>query len=168
MQTGKVEVDQSVRVEELTRDTILALANKEFAYAVRLPRRVKRQLHEIFRLGGIRKKFGPWVFAAAVVKLMEKANVKISEIIVDIEYSGYEREILTIIQQVYPNLYISFTSIGKNSPAHEKAYFAFQGKESAEFTLRYTDFSAWISANQKDWRTVTPRVYEDSQSNQSV
>jgi len=70
IQTSKVEVDQSVRVEELKRDTILAVANKEFQYATRFPVHLKRQLYELFRLSGMRKKFGPWVFAVAVAKLL--------------------------------------------------------------------------------------------------
>jgi len=111
IQTSKVEIDQSVRVEELTRDTILAVANKEFQYAVCVPIRLKRQLYE---------------------------------------------------------MYVSFTAVGKNSPAHEKAYFALKGKRTVETTLHYSDFRVWVEAKQKDWRTVTPRVYEDSQSNQSV
>jgi hypothetical protein len=168
IQTGKVEVDQSVRIEELRRDTILAVANKQFQYAVRFPAHLKRQLYELFRLRGMRKKFGPWVFAAAAAQLLEKSNVRVSDVVIDIEYPGYERDILTIIKNIHSDIYVSFTTVGKNSPAHEKAYFALKGKKAVEATLHYSDFRAWIEAKQKDWRTVTPRVYEDSQSNQSA
>lgn len=116
----------------------------------------------------MRKKFGPWVFAVAIIKLIDRANVRVSDIVIDIEYPGYEREILAIIKNGYPDLYVSFTSIGKNSPAHEKAYFGLKGKEGVEAEFRYSDFREWIESKQKDWRTVTPRVYEDSQSNQSI
>lgn len=125
-------------------------------------------MYELFRLRGMRKKFGPWVFAIAVAKLFKKSNIKVSDVVIDIEYPGYERDILTIIKNIYPDAYVSFTAIGKNSPAHEKAYFAFKGKKAVEATLHYSDLRAWIEEKQKDWRTVTPRVYEDSQSNQSV
>ena len=168
IQTSKVEVDQSVRIEELTRDTIISVANKEFEYAVRFPARLKRQLYELFRLRGRRKKFGPWVFAAAVAQLLEKSNIRVSDVVIDIEYPGYERDILMIIKNMHSDMYVSFTTVGKNSPAHEKAYFALKGKRTVESTLHYSDFRAWIEAKQKDWRTVTPRVYEDSQSNQSA
>ena len=168
IQTGKVEVDQSVRIEELTRDTIVAIANKELEYAVCLPTRLKRQLYELFRLRGMRKKFGPWVFAVVVSQLLKKSNIKVSDVVIDIEYPGYERDILEIIKNMYPDMYISFTSVGKNSPAHEKAYFALKGKRAVEAALHHSDFRLWIEAKQKDWRAVTPRVYEDSQSSQSV
>lgn len=168
IQTGKVEVDQSVRVEELSRDTIIAVANKEFEYAARFPRRLKRQLYELFRLRGMRKKFGPWVFAAAVAQLLKKSNIKVSDVVIDIEYPGYERDILTIIKNILSDMYVSFTAVGKNSPAHEKAFFALKGKRAIEAIFYYSDFRTWLEAKQKDWRTVTPRVYEDSQSNQSI
>lgn len=116
----------------------------------------------------MRKKFGPWVFAAVVSELLKKSHFKVSDVVIDIEYPGYERDILAIIKNMHPNTYVSFTTIGKNSPAHEKAYFALKGKKTTEAVLLYSDFRVWVEAKQKDWRTVTPRVYEDSQSSQSV
>ena len=155
---GRVEVDQSVRIEELNKDTILGLANKDFKFSAILPRKVKTRLYEIFRQKGLPKKFAPRVFAASVIVLLQKAKVRPSDLVLDIEYPSYEREMITNILKFYPKMHVYFTSIGKNSLAHELVYFGHKGEFPVNSKLEYSEISR-VLETKKDRRTVTPRVH---------
>ena len=105
----KLEVDQSVRIEELTKDTILGIANEQVSFTAIVPKRVKRALHEEFRRQGKPKKFAPYVFATAVSALIQRMPFKSSVIVIDIECPGYEQEILEIVKQCHPQMEVYFT-----------------------------------------------------------
>ena len=162
-----IEIDQSIRIEQLTRDTILGLGNKKMQFSMCIPRRLKRKVYEMFRIRGMHKKFAPILFGISIAHLIRKAQVRVSDIVIDMEYPGYEKEIQTLINELYPEIHISFKQIGKNSPAHEAAYFTFKGKARQDSKLVASEIIEMIQ-NKKDRRIVTPRVYEDSQPNRSV
>jgi hypothetical protein len=134
----KLEIDQSVRIEELNKDTILGIANKEARFTVIVPKKAKRALYEKFRCQGKPKKFAPYVFAISISEALRKAPFKSSDIVIDIEYPGYEQEIIKIIKQQYPEIEVYFTTIGKKSPAHFVAYGVNIKKIKADYRINST------------------------------
>lgn len=156
------EIDQSIRIEELNKDTILGLANKEKFYAVIISAKTKRRLFEIYRLQGRRKQFAPFIFAAAIVLILQKSGYKFYDIIIDIEYPGYELKITDFIKKFFPEINIYFSKIGKNSAAHYAAYGVYIGKIKINNFLNFSDLFKII---KNDSRTVTyPDKPENSQS----
>ncbi|MFH1354514.1 MAG: hypothetical protein ABIH36_04530 [bacterium] len=163
----RFEVDQSVRIEELNRDTIIGLANEEHAFTFKVPRGVKRRLYETFRREGKPKLFGPRVFASAVALTIVRSGFRIQELIIDLEYPGYDEQIIEIISGFFPSVMVVFTSIGKNSPAHEAAHFTYKRRLKVNVIANQRDIKNTLS-KAKDRRTVTPRVYRDSQPNRPI
>ena len=148
----RFEIDQSVRVEELNKDTIIGLANIEFSYTAVISAKVKRKLYEVYRLQGKRKQFAPRVFAAAIVATMQKSGYKFHDIIVDIEYPGYELEIAKTVNAAFPDLNVYFGSIGKKSVAHYVAYGVHIRRIKENISIRIDDL---LNATKNDPRTVT-------------
>lgn len=149
----RFEVDQSVRIEELIKDTIIGLANKEQGFTLVLPVSVKRKLHEQFRREGKPKQFGWKIFAAAVTVTVRKSQYKLQDIIVDIEYPGYEREIRQFIQRRVKVDTIYFRSIGKKSPAHLAAYGVYSKRMKVNVR---TNIRELLNILNNGSRTVTP------------
>lgn len=126
----RFEVDQSIRIEEMNRDSYVALANSEFSFTLKIPRRVKRRVREVFRRQGKPKMFAPYTFAVVIILAINKSGYKFQELVIDIEYPGYEKEIIKIITILFPDIEIYFTEIGKKSLAHFAAYGAYLEKRS--------------------------------------
>ena len=151
----KLEVDQSVRIEELTKDTILGIANEQVSFTAIVPKRVKRALHEEFRRQGKPKKFAPYVFATAVSALIQRMPFKSSVIVIDIEYPGYEQEILEIVKQCHPQMEVYFTAIGKKSPAHFAAYGVHVGRKKSDHQISIIKLLSILAETKNDPRVVT-------------
>lgn len=124
----KFELDQSGRVEELNRPTVIGIANKEFSYALRVKSKVKKNLWELFRRSGKTKRFGPVVFEALVILAVRKSQLRARELVIDLEYPGYEKTTARKLETALFNTEIIFHSIGKKSLAHFAAYGVFIGK----------------------------------------
>ena len=126
MQNGKafpVAVDQSVKIEELNRDSVIGIASsKEASIAYVVPRRVKRHFNEYFRRIGQPRKCAPSVFAAAIVTSLQAGKWSPSIITVDTEYSGHEQLIISYITAHFPRAVVSIERIKRSSPAHAAAY----------------------------------------------
>ena len=131
----RFEVDQSIRVEELNRDTFIGLANTESYLILKLTARTKRRLFEHFRRLGQPKKFAPTVFASAIVLSVKASIPSVSDLIIDIEYPGYELLIINLIKKQLPDILVYFSIIGKKSPAHFAAYGAHLNKKTADLTV---------------------------------
>ncbi len=138
------DIDQSIRIEETNKDTVIGIANKQIGYAFILPRKTKRHYNEEFRRLGISKRFGPIVFAVAIVVVLKIVKIKLGSLILDIEYPGYERLITKFIVMYYPNIAVSFRQIGKSSPAHEVAYFTHIGKRKPDGKISRKDLDIVI------------------------
>lgn len=128
----RFEVDQSIRIEEMNKDSIVALANTEKSFTLKIPRRAKRQAREFFRRQGQPKQFPPSIFAAAIILAVRKSNYQFHDLVIDIEYPGYEKAIITLLNHALPDIKIYFTSIGKKSPAHYAAYGVYIKKRRAD------------------------------------
>jgi len=138
----KVEIDQSGRIEETNRDTIIAFSNEK-QFSVQIPAKVKRQLLEAFRRWGKPKTFKYRTFALGVSILLQKSGIsaKNLSLIIDNEYPGHENSIKDIIRSKFdPKIEIDFESIGKKSKAHYAAYGAFMGRQEAGYVADFEDF----------------------------
>jgi len=137
-----VEIDQSGKMNNLARDTVLAFSN-DIQHAIRIPAAVKRNLVQYLRqMGKSRTRAAMLLFSAALFLLLRDALERINQIVIDVEYEGYEDEIkgwlLSHIHQVDPGFdkaRVRFQRVGKKSPAHRRALAVFRGDEPPDQIL---------------------------------
>jgi len=131
-----VEIDQSGKMDNLARDTILAFSN-DIQHAIRIPAVAKRNLVQYLRQKGkSRTRAAILLFSAALFLLLRDALERIDQIVIDVEYEGYEDEIkgwlLSRIYQVdsgFDKARVRFQRVGKKSPAHRRAVAVLRGQE---------------------------------------
>lgn len=128
--SSKYFVDQSGKIENTSKDTILCLSNSAWSVVI-IKAKVKRQLQEIFRRNGQPRNFILFGFAGGLSILLKK-NPTISEVTVDREYFGKEsvikKLVLEMLQDNKQPPEIHFALIGKKAMAHNRAYAAALGK----------------------------------------
>lgn len=149
----RFEIDQSVRIEELNRTSIIGIANKEQTYTISVSNKVKRRLQEGYRRRGLPKLYAPQVFTAAIIVGLNQSGIKVHELVIDIEYPGYETTILFMINNHFPSMSVFFTSIGRKSPAHYAAYGVYIKKSKPDFSASTIELQEVIKNGP---RTVTP------------
>lgn len=135
----RFEVDQSVRIEEMNRASFVGLANKEYSFVVKISARTKRQLKEHFRRNGRLKQYAPLVFASLIIKIVNLVSFRVQDVVIDIEYPGYELKIQELLRHFSPEIKVYFASIGKKSPAHYAAYGVFIGKKKEDAAIKTQD-----------------------------
>jgi hypothetical protein len=131
-----VEIDQSGKMDKLARDTVLAFSN-DIQHAIRIPAATKRNLVQHLRQKGkSRTRAAILLFSAGLFLLLRDALERIDQIVIDVEYEGYEDEIkgwlLSRIYQVDPGFdkaRVKFQRVGKKSPAHRRALAVLRGQE---------------------------------------
>ena len=136
----RFEIDQSIKVEETGRNTIIAMANEEFACAATLTKETKRVLRESARTSGAKPQLhNVHVFARAIVALLlqTKDKVLVHELLIDEEYTGYEKQIRRIIVDAFPEIAVYFGRVGKLSPAHQAAYGVHRGRRESDGGLEH-------------------------------
>jgi len=147
-------IDQSGRVEETNKITIVALADKKKSFTIALLPKSKKELLEIFRKIGKPKVFPVVVFANMVFMTMLRSRTYPPELIIDIEYPGHENTIKNIIitlcrrfKKKVPEIY--FANIGKNDPAHFAAWKTYKKITKPNLTLKSEDFKGFIPRRKK-------------------
>lgn len=141
-----IEIDQSGKVEETNRITVIAFSN-HITKAVVIPAAVKRECIERLRRGGRNKQtFVFQIFAAGIFCLIEEHIHQLERIIIDTEYPGREGDIKGMllnaifrIRPDFPKQSIVFSQVGKKSGSHFKAYGVFTGKQKADRRLTLED-----------------------------
>jgi len=163
------EVDQSGRVEETNRATIIAIANKVNSFTVKISASEKRLVFSKIKSKET-KVTKARIFALLLHVAIIKSRLNITRLIIDIEYPGYEDLIQNLACQRLDNneLVLEFKKIGKSSEAHFKAYGVFIGKRKPDLLLRGTDLLKEIemkkAESRRTLRAVTRRHgYRDSQ-----
>jgi hypothetical protein len=139
----QAEVDQSGRIEETNKDTVLALANG-IHYSIRISAKSKRLcLNELSRRRGRRKKvLYILVFATMLYLLLKRKIRNLSSVVVDKGFPGHGPAIKTHVMNLFrrrgknisPDL-ISFHQIGKKSPAHDLAIKVYRGKAEPDWDV---------------------------------
>ena len=114
------EVDLSPRIEQMGVDSVVAVANEYSSVAIRISSKEKRAWKKQF----VRRPavFAPTLYGHAIMQGIEELGDRITQVVIDTDYVGYDRLIATMIGERFPKLSLRFQRIGKESRAHEVAY----------------------------------------------
>ena len=147
-------IDQSGRIEETNRPTIIGMADKNFKYSSCISARDKRGLKEIFKRKGKPRVFAIVVFAYTVFLTIVKSKLTPQVLIIDLEYPGHENTIRNILITLFrrfkkkpPDIY--FSQIGKKDNAHIIAWLTFTRKLKPNVVLRIGDFRGLFNTKSK-------------------
>lgn len=145
-----IDVDQSVKIEQLHFDTIVAFSNEE-QYCIKLPRKIKRELYIKYKraIGQLRYKlFTICVFYC--IKDYIKIHKEI-ELVICCEYSGKENLIKDLLIKILSKNnfkinkeLISFGRIGKKSNAHIIAIDTFRKNRKPNRILKEEDIIKFL------------------------
>ena len=138
-----VEVDQSIKIEQTSKDTILAFSNDE-QVAILIPAKVKRQV--LVRLNKAKGKPMPvarlMLFSVGLCLLLREAAQNLTAITIDQEYPGHEADIrgmlLRFLRKIGMRIDkegIVFARVGKCSRAHERAWRVHRGEIAPDRTV---------------------------------
>lgn len=137
-----VEVDQSGKVEDTAKDTVLVFTDGE-SYSILIPATVKRAVYRELTNRGLREKeITVQLFSVGLYFLLREHITNLQQITIDTEYTGKntlikERLVSYLLRghyQVEPSQ-ISFGHVGKRSPAHLLGISVFRKERKADLTL---------------------------------
>lgn len=122
------EVDQRIKIDDLARDTVLAIADG-ISYAIVIPAGVKRAVMQHLRAKGkSHTAVAIYAFAIGLYFLLRDIIRQVDQIVIDVEYTGREAEIkntlVAYLRRDVPHFdpaRILFRHIGKRSSAHHLA-----------------------------------------------
>ncbi len=142
-----IEVDQSGKVEQTGKDTAIACTDEEgFERSIQISAKEKRKLQKFFRGIGKPRFYTHKVFALLVFILIRGHVLKLSRIIIDPEYPGYEKLlsslIAELIKEVHPTFEadrILFKRVGKRSNAHIVANTVFRKEQKPTIVVTAQD-----------------------------
>lgn len=130
---AKYQIDQSGKIEQTNKDTVLCLANGSLD-TILIKAKTKRQLQEIFRRNGQPRNYVLFTFCAGLSILL-KRDITIGQVTIDREYFGKEAVIKEILLEMLEKdknrIDINFDTIGRRVNAHIKGYLVFKGKLKA-------------------------------------
>ncbi len=147
----KYQVDQSRKIENTSEGTIIAVANEDFAYTLKIPAKVKRELQTHFRSVGEPTLFIYKTFAAGLFILLNAYNMKINSVEIDKEYPGHEELIGSMLKTLFKSfgvgsrINLAFGLVGKSSPAHDAAYKVTARKERENKRLGVIEIKKIVS-----------------------
>lgn len=137
----KIEIDQSGKIENTNKNTIIAFSNGKFK-SVFISAKEKREIQKFFRRIGKPNIFIYKVFAVLVFLLIKSDLKVVDNIIIDEEYPGksslIKNLLLQEIRRIKPDFdreNIIFQRIGKKSRAHFLAYGVAVGKKKADIEV---------------------------------
>ena len=142
----RVEVDQSGKVEDIRVNTVLAFSDG-VSRSILIPAKVKRKCVELVRDDRHKTKtLYLRIFCAGLFLLLKDNLPKTDQIVIDVEYLGREHDIkalfLRLVWKTHPTFdpdNIQFALVGKDSPAHIKAYSTFTGDRTADREVKFED-----------------------------
>jgi hypothetical protein len=145
------QVDQSIKIENTSQDTVLALAN-DISSSVLVPASVKRICLQELRERGIQGNPAVLrVFAAALFLLIEDKLPALEHFAIDKEYPGHDSQVKSMlvnwIRRSRPRFdpaHIIFVRVGKQSPAHKHAIRIVRGKTLPERVLTVREIMALL------------------------
>ncbi len=146
------EVDQSIKMNDLARDTVLAIANG-ITFAIVIPAMVKRLAIQHLRAKGkSRTAASVLAFSIGLYLLLKRTIHAVDQVIIDVEYMGHEAGIKnTLVAYLrrddpqFDSSRIVFRHIGKKSPAHHCAIGIARGQQTPDERISVTEFLATIS-----------------------
>ena len=141
----RIEIDQSGKIENTNKPTVIAFSNSKSGTLIISPRD-KKQIQNLFRRAGNSKIFTFKTFAILIFLLIKENLNRTSQIVIDREYPGYDKLIKQFILEIClkegmkldPTI-IHFSNIGKKSRAHDLAIKSFR-KKRGDIKIKYKDF----------------------------
>lgn len=145
-----IEVDQSVKVEETQKDTVLAFSDGQ-SFSVTIPARAKREAFAyLVGRGKKRKSAYLMIFSAGLFILLRDYLTQRGDpeerIVIDTEYSGQEASVKTMFLRHAHSLgmevtatRVLFAPVGKNSRAHVLALEVQRGNISPGYRATIRD-----------------------------
>jgi hypothetical protein len=142
-----LRVDQSIKIEQTSNYTVLALSNDE-QFTIVIPAQVKRKaLAFLRRRGWYGRRAILACFAAGLFLLLKRSKVQFDLIVVDQEYEGHERDIKSVLLRhlrstgiKIPAEAISFRQVGKHSKVHRLAWAVCRGKRTPDHIVTLNEF----------------------------
>ncbi|MBU2544861.1 hypothetical protein KKC65_00185 [Patescibacteria group bacterium] len=136
------QIDQSGKVEDTNKLTIVALANGRVK-SLKISAVEKQKLIKIMRIHDYPKKTFIYKIFASLIFLLLK-NERIEGIIIDNEYPGHQAIIKDVLQRLFKKKNkqapeIMFAEIGKKSIAHKVALEVFRGKRKPDIIIGADD-----------------------------
>ncbi len=146
-----IEIDQSGKIGDTNRKTVLAYSN-DVSRSLVIPARVKREcVWWLRRRGKLNVRSYLRIFVAGIYLLLEDHLLEIERITIDVEYPGHNDTIRGMLLQYiwrvapeFPKENIMFAQIGKKSQAHGKAYRTFRNEIPADRVLRTRELLAML------------------------
>lgn len=140
----QIEVDQSPRIEETNRPSVLAFSNN-ISQSILISSKTKQKAFQLLKLQGrapITAKI--MLFSTVLFLLIHNYLDKISKITIDIEYPGHAPDIkLRLLylaeksnKKLQPNQ-IQFQRVGKKSNAHLKAWSTYRGEQVPDQRIKF-------------------------------
>lgn len=158
----KVQIDQSNKIEQTQKDTVIALSNG-VKFTVLIRAKDKRVIQNEFRLRGEPRNFIVFTFSALLVFLLGKVKPAV-EVIVDREYKEKEdiiREKLILyskrLAHDFDRSQITFKLVGKGSPAHKLAGKVAARKQNPDWRISAEEMMEVIFPKRKIGRPKGPR-----------
>lgn len=152
----RIEIDQSPRIEETNRSSVLAFSNR-LSYTIFVSAKVKRQVFKLLRLLGqssIASKIT--FFSILVFILLEPFLPQLDQVLIDWEYPGHEFQIKSRLLQLSKKFkkqlkseQIGFKQIGKKSKAHELAWTRFRKKAPVNKVVSFEEIERYLYAYEK-------------------
>lgn len=136
----RIEIDQSGKVEDTSRKTVVAYADSNNkTKSVLISARTKRKIQEIYRTIGKSKLYVYYIFSTLLFYLTRDVDKK-DLIVIDLEYPGKDKIILDILNNIrkeykLANLNVRFDRIGNKPKAHYAANLVFNNKKKANIIL---------------------------------
>lgn len=138
-QKMKIEIDQSGKIEDSNRLTVVAFSNGKIK-SLKISAVEKQKLLRIMRTLDYPKKTFIFKIFAGLIYLLLEDEKNIEEVIVDREYPGQEGIIKDILSHLFRKIgkklpRITFYKIGKKSDAHKIANDIYRGKGAADIVV---------------------------------
>lgn len=138
-----IEIDQSGKIENTNRKTVIAFSNGKSGAVVILASE-KKKIQKYFRSLGKPKLFIHITFTVLVFMLIKNKIRSYDQIIIDREYPGYEKLIAGLLRKLLSadntgNVSIATSQIGKKSKAHDLAWKELQSKKSNTKKIKYQE-----------------------------
>ena len=99
MSKHRIYIDQSGKIEETGKPTVLAFSNSSNGSLI-ISAKHKRDVQRIYRERGRAKIYTIQVFSAMIYLLLEKHRISDKPVMIDLEYEGREGLIKTYILQL--------------------------------------------------------------------
>ncbi|MCX6812817.1 MAG: hypothetical protein NTW79_04370 [Candidatus Berkelbacteria bacterium] len=145
----KIEIDQSGKIENTNKPTVIAYSGDKNKSLIIFAGE-KQKLQKYFRRIGKPSSFVYIVFAVLIFILI-KSEKTIDEIIIDREYAGQEPLIKNYLIQFikksdrhFDKKKIYFHQIGKKSPAHDLSVKSFR-KKKADIKVKSDDVLKFLT-----------------------